>query len=248
MTLKPISGSLPARVHGFTMIELLTVVSIVALITAFTVPALKGLGGAAGLNGAGTQFENIAIAARQNSISKGVLTAVAVLTGTSTAQPNPAYRTFMVLQCAPPASGALSASSTNWQMISKWETLSPGFVVDIGVDSNRNPESSFLQSPLIPNGSVVPPQLPILTYQNVQYQPVASDAYPPASGNFYAYQIFTPEGRFYSNNDGYPIIPCSLRIVGGFYAGSVRTYTSGGTNYYKFIFNDATGQIKIIRP
>jgi prepilin-type N-terminal cleavage/methylation domain-containing protein len=229
--------------RGFTLVELLTVVAIIALITGLTIPALKGLGGAAGLSGAGTQFEDLAVSARQNSISKGVLTAVAVLTGpTSAAQPNPAYRTFMVLQFAP------GTSSTNWQEVSKWETLNTGCIVDNGKDSSGNPYSSFLESPSIPITSSIPPPMPTLTYLNVQYPPVTNpDQYPPASGNYYAYQIFTPEGRFYSDNI-VPLVPCSLRIAQGFYNGSAPTYTSGTTNYYKFIFNDATGQIKVIRP
>jgi prepilin-type N-terminal cleavage/methylation domain-containing protein len=222
---------------GFTLIELLTVVGIIVLITALTVPALRGLGDASGLRGAGTQFENLALAARQNSISNGVLTALAILTDTSSANISAAYRTFMVLQIAPHADGSALATS-DWKLISKWETLGTGFIVDDGSDANGISESTFLQSPSIPPGSSAPPPLPVLNYKAAQFAP----------GTGYAYQIFTPEGRFYSDSQGHPPFPCGIRITEGYYAGSSPTYTDQAKDYYKFIFNDATGQIKIIRP
>src|SRR4051812_17944456 len=90
---------------GFSLLELLTVVAIMAVITGLAVPLIGGLAGARKLEGAISQGANIFTEARQNSISKGVLTAVVILTDTAK-EADAAYRTMALLELADRADGA----------------------------------------------------------------------------------------------------------------------------------------------
>jgi hypothetical protein len=191
--------------------------------------SFKSLGGATALNAAGAKVSDILTEARQNSTSKGVLTAVVLLTNPGS--PQTAYRTFTLLQLTPPDTG-VTAQSANWAEVSTWQSLNNGIVVD-------NSMGTFFQSP-----SIVP-ALPTLTYLNSPVLPSQC-----------AYQIFMPNGQPYQDASGNPALPCTLRLVSGFYAASKLTYinplagSSGASpgDYIELIITEATGSVKIVHP
>lgn len=157
-------------VKGFSLVELLAVVALMSILAGMAVPALRGLGGAQGLAGAGGQAAGFFASARQNSISKGVLTAVVVLQSPD----DHGYRTLVALELATLPDG----SPGEWRQASKWEQLPRGVVIE-----NTPAASNFLTGS--PTGS---PALPPLTYGGRTYQP----------GSDYAYQIFLPSGQMKS--------------------------------------------------
>ncbi|CAN5340983.1 hypothetical protein BH09VER1_BH09VER1_27470 [soil metagenome] len=127
----------PASAAAFSLIELLTVVAIISLMTTLLVPAFNNLGKAQLLNSEGNRVVNLINLAGQNSASKNAMTALVALPGDST-RPG-AYNTFGLFEYVPDASG--------WRQVSKWETLKDGIVVDQALSftdyPTKKPEPDF---------------------------------------------------------------------------------------------------------
>lgn len=104
--------------RAFSLIELLTVIALMALLTSLLAPAFNNFGRAGQLNADGNKVVNLVNLAGQNSMSKNVMTALVVV---SPDQSN-AYRSFTLLEYAPEAN--------EWKQISGWENLKDGVVVD----------------------------------------------------------------------------------------------------------------------
>jgi len=210
---------------AFSLIELLTVIAIMGLMVGLAAPALRSITSSGELSGGGYKADNIFAGARQNSISKGVLTAVVVLTSPDAAgEADPtAWRTLVAFELAPKADGSPPAT-TDWKQVSKWEKLPQGIIID-----NDATNSKFLLAP----STTITPALPSLVYKGKTY-----------GTNDYTYQVFLPSGRLRS-----PPSPCNLSLAEGFYTGTTPRFTTASkANYFNFIFNDATGETKISRP
>src|SRR5687768_16904610 len=106
------------RLLGFSLVEVLTVMAIITIVLGFTVPAFQSIGRGTSLTSAGNTVTTLASAARQNSASRNVLTALVLITGTATEAD---YRTFGLYELG---------SGGYWQQVGKWETLPTGIVVD----------------------------------------------------------------------------------------------------------------------
>jgi len=206
--------------NGFSLIELLTVIGIMALLAGFAIPAIHSIGGAGDLTGAGYKIQGLFSGARQNSISKNVLTAVIAL---KSASDESAYRTLVAYELASKPDGTPLASS-DWVQVSKWEQLPTGIVIETNSDT-----SNFLAA-----SPPMDPPLPNISYKGKSYSP----------GSGYSYQIFMPSGRLKS-----PPTPCNLNLKAGYYEGGSLKYTGNGqSNYFNLFLVDATGETKVTRP
>jgi prepilin-type N-terminal cleavage/methylation domain-containing protein len=207
------------RTSGFTLVELLTVLAISTILLVLAVPAIRSLGGASSLAGTGFQVDDFFQSARQNSISKNVLTAAVILTDVS--NPDSAYRTMELLELGG------TADAPTWTPVSKWEVLPQGIIID-----NVLANSSFLTSPATFN-----PALPTLTYKGKQYQPISG----------YAYQVFLPNGQLSAAPDPCTL-KLAQGFYKGADPVYTNQKGLQAQNYFSFTFNDGTGEAKITRP
>lgn len=129
--------------RGFSLIELLTVIAMMAVLTTLVAPAFNNLGKSSLLSAEGNRVFNLVNYAGQNSISKNAMTALVVIDP----QSGSAYRAFALFECLP--------ESTDWKQISPWETLKDGIVLD------PSTFSTFTDSSTQPQ-----PALPLMRYRN----------------------------------------------------------------------------------
>ena len=211
---------------GFTMVELLVVMSIVAILTSLSVLGLKSIMGDTGLTGAGNQMSQFFTFARQEAISKNTLVAVVVLTTPNVGSAQ--YRTFSAWELALPANGTAPTSS-NWVQASKWVTLPAGIVVDVSTAIDPNLATTASSFALSATPVTSPAALPSMNYLGQNVNP-ATDC---------AAQVFTPSGRLNSSSPNL----CMLTLVE-----RNPNPASLPANYVTYIFNPATGETKVVRP
>lgn len=158
---------------AFTLIEMLSVVAVISVVLALAVPAFQSLGQASALSSAGNTTANLISAARQNSVSRNVLTAFVLLTGTGT---DADYRAMGLFE---------RGVNSGWEQVGKWEVLPTG----IAVQPDDLPNCSFLtESPLRPT----------LTNGNGETAIVYQGR--PLSAEQFAFRVFLPTGSL-SNPD-----------------------------------------------
>jgi prepilin-type N-terminal cleavage/methylation domain-containing protein len=225
----PMKTSLPSS-RGFSLVELLTVITIISLLTSLLLLGHGSFVGGVGLLGAGDKTSDLFAFARQEAIAKNTMTAVVLVTSPSTG--TGAYRAFSIWELSLPVSGG-APDSTDWHQTSRWQTLPSGIVVDSSASA-----SSFLQS------STVSPALPTINYLGTILN--------PSSGTDCAVQYFMPSGRLDWSS---ATETCQLRLVEGFYNGAATSYQHPSqtnpaqpANYVSYIFSTATGEPKIVRP
>ena len=219
--------------QAFTLVELLVTITIVSILTSICVLGLKSLTGSTGLTGAGDQVGAFMAFARQEAIAKDTMTAVVLVTNSTTGKA--AYRTFSLWELNVRTDGS-TPSPSDWVQASKWQTLPTGTVVDMNVvvGASSTP-STFLTS------STPTPALPAMNYLGTSLSNPTTD---------YAVQIFLPSGRLLPSAN-----PYILQLAEGYYNGATTTYqhpnvtnAAQPANYVKFVFSTATGEPKIVRP
>ena len=219
------AGLQPA--HGrraFTLIELTAAIALMLFLSTFAVFSLRGTGGAAALAVGGNRLVGLANQARQNSMTKNVLTALVLVTGQTTPSQGD-YRAAALLEY-----DAAEAKPV-WKQISRWETLPTGVVID-----NDPSGSTFLSSNINISPATAP--LPAKLPGKFRGSDIAN----------YAARVFLPNGGLYN-----PSTSATIQLVEGFVnGGSVKlTHCSSGgsaADYYNIAIVGVTGRSKIERP
>ncbi len=116
------------------MVEMLAVITIITILSAITIPSFIGAGTASQLTAGGNLVVDLVNRARQNAISKNVITALFLINQSSNTGSND--RLFVIEELDNPV-------ANQWTQVSKWETLPQGVLVDM---SNANTQ---FQSPTI---------------------------------------------------------------------------------------------------
>ncbi|PTX99516.1 hypothetical protein DB346_16905 [Verrucomicrobia bacterium LW23] len=127
---------------AFSLVEILVVLSLIGVVMGVMVPALGGfgLGRGAQLNYSGNQVANLINLARQNSMSKNVMTALVVITDPSVLQGG---QGIILMELKPRTDGA-TATPADWKPVTKWETLGAGSIVDRFVSfETEQPQPAF---------------------------------------------------------------------------------------------------------
>lgn len=151
---------------GFSVVELLTVVTLLGVLAGIGSISLKGNAGASRLATASTQSANLFESARETAILRKSPVAIALFPADSN---SPAALTAFEYQ----------PSSQTWSRISRWEKLPTGVIFDPSASTDIN-------SALVENSPQVSPALPTTDY--------AGSARSAGVSGGYAYLVFLPNG------------------------------------------------------
>ncbi|MBW8863453.1 MAG: prepilin-type N-terminal cleavage/methylation domain-containing protein [Verrucomicrobia bacterium] len=210
---------------GFSLVEMLVVISIMATVTVAAFAGLFGVGGGFKLSGAGNRVSNLALLARQNSLAKNAMTALVMIANSDTEGD---YRAFRLYEIVPRTDGQ-PLSSGDWSPIGSWEMTPDGVVVDT---------CSFP-----PNSAAVTPPMPQIIYHDtvLNRDSVVTN---------YQYVVFLPTGALLGGTSSSVRLVQGFRTPGS----QVTTYTSArggdgkGADYYNVYVLGASGRVKIDRP
>jgi prepilin-type N-terminal cleavage/methylation domain-containing protein len=206
--------------RGFTLIELMLVMGIMASAFVMTLPSIGGIGSAGKLDADGNRVLGMVNAARQNSLAKNAMTALILVSDPSF---DTQYRLLTMLELTPPLDSSVTPTTSDWKQITKWETLSPGIIIDNWTTTATSTVTVF---PAIPNlnfgGQVI--------------------------GQFKAI-IFMPDGSTFADSPTTLRLVKGLQGKGQsdpVITGSLKNGVAA--NYYQMTVLNATGRIKIERP
>ena len=218
-------SKLTVRRNGFSLMELLTVIAVMSILAALGLSAIKGNGQ---LDAGGNRVVDLINQARQNSISKGVMTALILVTSTNNSTIDNRLWVIMDYENV--------AGTWQWQQVSKWELLPGGVVVDSSAatyaDGTTQNFASYFSSANMPKPTQAPTAI---SYQGTSITPGT-------------YVVFLPGGRIYD-----PTLPPPVfRVTNGSVNSGAVAYTnmSAGkpANYYDVTINVYTGLPKVDRP
>lgn len=116
--------------HGFSLVELLTVIAIMAVLLSLGAGSVAGIGRANQLTATGNRISNLASLARQEAISQNTPTALIMLPADADASIAAAFAVLLL-------------QDGQWKQISRWEILPESVVIDADT-------SSFLQNGALP--------------------------------------------------------------------------------------------------
>lgn len=204
--------------RGFSLIELLVVITVVVLLTSVSMVTVGG-NQSRKLTANGNLIADLSMQARQNSISKGVLTAL-VLCKSYPNNRELNNRLFVLME--------LSPNSTTWKQVTKWQILPQGGAID------TQQSDSFLSQ--VPN---VDTPISNLKYLGTTVTDIAFQVFLP-DGSL-ATKKQPPSGPS-------PMLPPVLRLTEGTTNSSGDLIKTSSPNYYKITLNLYTGMPKIECP
>lgn len=146
--------------RGFTLLEVLLVLAIIAIVIGLTAPLASQLGKSKSLTNAGNRLADLLAAARQNSMTKNCLTVLLVPAGSDQ------WNSCILYQLRPRSDGSAPAS-TDWEPASKWENLPAGVTIS-ETTFVAETESASLPAPL---PSIRYGDVPIGQYRFVAFMP-----------------------------------------------------------------------------
>jgi prepilin-type N-terminal cleavage/methylation domain-containing protein len=207
---------------AFTLVEMLAVLAIIGILTALALPALNGIGKAYSLSTAGSKVSGMVEQARQNSMSKNVMTALVLMTNQGT---DSDYRAMILLEKDP------RSSTPAWRPITKWENLPVGVTVDSSAT-----DSTFLTNGGSTTGVLTSP-LPVTA------------KFRGATVSNFAARIFMSNGGLKNPSEATKIKLVEGSYTGGV---TKYTHPAAGggsaANYYNISIVGVTGRSKIDRP
>lgn len=223
MKLKCSPKTLSAPDSAFSLVELLTVMGVMSLVIAMTVPLVKGPGDSQKLRSAAELVTGMSTLARQNSLGQNAMTAL-VCAGKN-APGDRGLRSLALFELRPNENGA-PPSVQDWKQVTPWKQFPAGVLMD-----DNATESTFFSSP-----SVQPvPTLP------------TSLSMGGASFSDYSFQVFQPNGRILGGKAAMlKLLPAVLQN------GVVQTTGASSKqdtkNYIVVTFIGSTGQTKVFQP
>jgi prepilin-type N-terminal cleavage/methylation domain-containing protein len=223
-------------INGFTLIEMLTVIVIVGIMLALTIPAVTSLMKSSGVSVATRQVSNTLGLARQLAITQRVYARVVFPYDTVTplGTESMLYRAYAVMINRDNSAAAIA----NWKYVSKWEYLPVGVVF-----LNRAP----LPAPPPATGALDDTS----SLNRGLGLPFPETTVAPATT--LAYIEFTPSGTATAVGLG-TLTPSVLTITEGFAnSGSPPTLTSKTSlgalaNVGTLTVNSLVGRIQVTRP
>lgn len=162
---------------GFSLLELLTVMAILAITTTLLIPAVGNFSKAGKLTSAGNQLTSLATQARQNSITKGALTALLLANEGSGSR-----RAVSLWELRPRDDGSIPQSS-DWVQASKWMVLPEGTAVDTQKTKLADQNASLV------------PALPSLRYNGASLRNYALVIFKPDGSLFPIGNVAVPRLR-----------------------------------------------------
>jgi len=215
------------RTNGFTLIEMLTVIAIIGILLAATLPAVNSLMKSTGLSVATREVANTLSLARQLAITQRVYARVVFPYSKTGSQPDMWYRTYAVM------TNNDNTATLVWKYVSKWEYLPVGVVflnaIPGGGLGALDDLASLKEEPLLP--------FPDTTF---------------GDNGTLSYVEFNPTGAATPLTAG-GVTPSVLVITEGFTSGGVPTptsKTSAGTlaNVGTITVDALVGRIQVTRP
>jgi prepilin-type N-terminal cleavage/methylation domain-containing protein len=221
---------------GFTLIEMLTVLAIVGILLAATIPAITNLMKSGGLNVATREVANTLGLARQLAITQRVYARVVFPFSATGSQRDMWYRTYAVMTNGDNAASA----SFGWRYVSKWEYLPAGVVF-----LNPNPIGA---SPLPAGSGALDDTSSLNQYSQLPFPDTSN----PGNIGELVYIEFTPTGVATPLSIG-SLKPSVLAITEGFTSGGIPTPTSKTSagallNVGTITVDPLVGRIQVARP
>jgi prepilin-type N-terminal cleavage/methylation domain-containing protein len=213
------------RQHGFTLVELISVLVILAILLSIALPALTNLSKASAINAAAREVSNTLSLARQYAITHRTTTRVVFPYNSS-----PLTYQYMWYHSYSVMALDRSASPAAWKYVTKWEYLPTGAV--------------FLHDlipPIIPDGALDDPN----SLKNALSLPFP-DTLPSHNGTL-AYIEFTPTGAV---TPAGTTTTTTLRIQEGFINSTYLPQPTPGVpvNIRTFVVDSIVGHIQVIAP
>lgn len=201
--------------HGFTLVELLMVIGIMALVMAFVAPSFRGMGRSAAVNSAVAQLRTTISLARQWAITRNQ-TVLVVFADTNTwsatpSQPSEAWRAYRSFAVYAP-------SITNF--IKEWTALPPGVVIT--PDTGSFPAGSGHDDNVLVNGVVT----------NVPFPAVTNQARPVRA------VIFRPNGSARGSNN-------EIYLMEGIVETNGTIFLQTRGKKFSIEIQDLTGQVRV---